>query len=136
MRENLTPPVTRFAVSDTGVRIAADKLEAVFVRCLQVAKNDRRGIGAPCLHLQSDGARPRRPNVGGKPDRQGAHSALRCRSMSPTEIAHPNHTDWPLLDRRVSTLRLEPSRHVHNRTARVEIMGHTRARSNEQCPRA
>ena len=45
MRENLTPPVTRFAVSDTGVRIAADKLEAVFVRCLQVAENDRRCVG-------------------------------------------------------------------------------------------
>jgi signal transduction histidine kinase len=35
----------RFAVSDTGVGIAADKLEAVFVRFLQVAANDRRGIG-------------------------------------------------------------------------------------------
>ena len=35
----------RFAVSDTGVGIATDKLEAVFVRFLQVAENDRRGIG-------------------------------------------------------------------------------------------
>ena len=35
----------RFTVSDTGVGIAADKLEAVFVRFLQVAANDRRGIG-------------------------------------------------------------------------------------------
>ena len=35
----------RFAVSDTGVGIAADKLEAVFVRFLQVAANDRRGVG-------------------------------------------------------------------------------------------
>ena len=35
----------RFAVSDTGVGIPADKLEAVFVRFLQVAKNDRRGVG-------------------------------------------------------------------------------------------
>jgi signal transduction histidine kinase len=35
----------RFAVHDTGVGIAADKLEAVFVRFLQVAANDRRGIG-------------------------------------------------------------------------------------------
>jgi signal transduction histidine kinase len=35
----------RFAVSDTGGGIAADKLEAVFVRFLQVAPNDRRGVG-------------------------------------------------------------------------------------------
>ena len=35
----------RFAVSDTGVGIAADKLEAVFVRFLQVTENDRRGVG-------------------------------------------------------------------------------------------
>ena len=35
----------RFAVSDTGVGIAADKLEAVFVRFIQVAENDRRGVG-------------------------------------------------------------------------------------------
>jgi signal transduction histidine kinase len=34
-----------FIVSDTGVGIAADKLEAVFVRFLQVADNDRRGVG-------------------------------------------------------------------------------------------
>jgi signal transduction histidine kinase len=35
----------RFAVSDTGAGIAADKLEAVFVRFLQLAKDDRRGVG-------------------------------------------------------------------------------------------
>ena len=35
----------RFAVSDTGVGIATDNLEAVFVRFLQVAENDRRGVG-------------------------------------------------------------------------------------------
>ena len=35
----------RVAVSDTGVGIAADKLEAVFGRFLQVAANDRRGVG-------------------------------------------------------------------------------------------
>ena len=35
----------RFAVTDTGVGIATDKLEAVFVRFLQVAENDRRGVG-------------------------------------------------------------------------------------------
>lgn len=35
----------RFAVSDTGVGIASDKLEAVFVRFLQVTENDRRGVG-------------------------------------------------------------------------------------------
>ena len=34
-----------FAVSDTGVGIAIDKLEAVFVRFLQVTRNDRRGVG-------------------------------------------------------------------------------------------
>jgi signal transduction histidine kinase len=35
----------RFAVTDTGVGIANDNLEAVFVRFLQVALNDRRGVG-------------------------------------------------------------------------------------------
>lgn len=35
----------RFAVSDTGVGIPADQLDAVFVRFLQVTKNDRRGVG-------------------------------------------------------------------------------------------
>jgi signal transduction histidine kinase len=35
----------RFAVRDTGVGIAPDKLEAVFVRFLQVTENDRRGVG-------------------------------------------------------------------------------------------
>ena len=35
----------RFAVRDTGVGIATDQLEAVFVRFLQVAANDRRGVG-------------------------------------------------------------------------------------------
>jgi signal transduction histidine kinase len=35
----------RFAVHDNGVGIPADKLEAVFERYVQVAKNDRRGVG-------------------------------------------------------------------------------------------
>lgn len=35
----------RFAVTDTGVGIANDNLEAVFGRFLQVAPNDRRGVG-------------------------------------------------------------------------------------------
>jgi signal transduction histidine kinase len=35
----------RFAVSDTGIGITADNLEAVFVRFLQVTENDRRGVG-------------------------------------------------------------------------------------------
>lgn len=35
----------RFCVIDSGVGIPADKLEAIFVRFLQVAKNDRRGVG-------------------------------------------------------------------------------------------
>ena len=34
-----------FSVTDTGQGIAADKLEAVFERYLQVAPNDRRGVG-------------------------------------------------------------------------------------------
>jgi signal transduction histidine kinase len=35
----------RFAVSDTGVGIPSDQLEAVFVQFLQIAKHDRRGVG-------------------------------------------------------------------------------------------
>jgi len=35
----------RFAVTDTGIGIPPDKLEAVFVRFLQITNNDRRGLG-------------------------------------------------------------------------------------------
>ena len=35
----------RFSVSDTGMGIPPDKLEAIFERYLQVASNDRRGVG-------------------------------------------------------------------------------------------
>jgi signal transduction histidine kinase len=35
----------RFSVSDTGVGIPSDQLEAVFLQSFQVAKNDRRGVG-------------------------------------------------------------------------------------------
>jgi signal transduction histidine kinase len=35
----------RISVSDTGIGIPADKLDAVFVRFIQVEKNDRRGVG-------------------------------------------------------------------------------------------
>lgn len=35
----------RFSVRDSGMGIPADKLEAVFVRFLQVGTNDRRGVG-------------------------------------------------------------------------------------------
>ena len=34
-----------FAVSDTGIGIPADKLEAIFQRSFQVTKHDRRGVG-------------------------------------------------------------------------------------------
>lgn len=35
----------RFAISDTGIGIPADKLEAIFERFLQINQNDRRGVG-------------------------------------------------------------------------------------------
>ena len=40
----------RFSVSDTGVGIPPDQLEAVFERYVQVTKNDRRGVGLG-LHI-------------------------------------------------------------------------------------
>jgi signal transduction histidine kinase len=51
----------RFAVSDTGVGIPADKLDAVFGRFVQVKSNDRRGVGlglyiSKCI-VQSHGGR-------------------------------------------------------------------------------
>jgi signal transduction histidine kinase len=51
----------RFAVRDTGMGIPTDQLEAVFVRFLQVAKNDRRGAGlglyiSKCI-VQGNGGR-------------------------------------------------------------------------------
>lgn len=45
VRVERTDSDIRFAVSDTGVGIPADKLEGVFVRFLQVTPNDRRGVG-------------------------------------------------------------------------------------------
>jgi signal transduction histidine kinase len=35
----------QFAVSDTGTGIPANMLEAIFERYVQVAENDRRGVG-------------------------------------------------------------------------------------------
>lgn len=45
VRVDRTGDELRFAVSDTGVGIPSDKLEAVFERFLQVVPNDRRGVG-------------------------------------------------------------------------------------------
>jgi signal transduction histidine kinase len=45
VRVECVGPELRFAVRDTGVGIPRDKLEAVFERFVQVAKNDRRGVG-------------------------------------------------------------------------------------------
>jgi signal transduction histidine kinase len=42
-----------FAVSDTGIGIPADSLQAVFVRFRQVRKNDRRGMGLGLYISQS-----------------------------------------------------------------------------------
>ena len=74
----------RFAVSDTGVGIATDKLEAVFVRFLQVAANDRRGVDSVstspkplCKVTAAESGQKARLA-------KGAHSALRCRSTLPT----------------------------------------------------
>ena len=44
VRVNRVGDDVRFAVSDTGIGIPADKLEAVFLRFLQIA-SDRRGVG-------------------------------------------------------------------------------------------
>jgi signal transduction histidine kinase len=45
VRVNRVADDIQIAVSDTGIGIPADKLEAVFVRYHQVASNDRRGVG-------------------------------------------------------------------------------------------
>ncbi len=37
--------IVRFAVSDTGMGVPTDQLEAVFERFVQLTKNDRRGVG-------------------------------------------------------------------------------------------
>jgi signal transduction histidine kinase len=37
--------ILRFAVSDTGIGVPIDQLEAVFERFVQLTKNDRRGVG-------------------------------------------------------------------------------------------
>ena len=73
----------RFAVSDTGVGIATDKLEAVFVRFLQVTENDRRGVGLGLYIskaiVQGHGGRIWAESKSAKE----APSASRFRSMSP-----------------------------------------------------
>jgi signal transduction histidine kinase len=56
-----TPDELRFAVSDTGAGIPADRLEAVFDRYVQVAPADRRGLGlglfiAKCIVLGHGGS--------------------------------------------------------------------------------
>lgn len=60
VRAERSPGELRFAVSDSGVGIPADRLEAVFERYVQVAPADRRGLGlglfiAKCIVLGHGG---------------------------------------------------------------------------------
>jgi signal transduction histidine kinase len=61
VRAERAPDEIRFAVSDTGMGIPADRLEAVFERYVQVVPADRRGLGlglfiAKCIVLGHGGA--------------------------------------------------------------------------------
>ena len=90
----------RFAVSDTGVGIATDKLEAVFVRFLQVGANDRRGVGLGLYIskaiVQGHGGRIWAESRSMKEARSASH----CRFMLPTSPSRSGRRPTAQISRR------------------------------------